>query len=681
MATNPTGKKGSLPPPASAGGQKGAPAANAAKKANISDALAELKRQLHYERPPPPTANSSKDGEALYALHSLYSDTDISSYLLRFLLNGHDGAVYTTSEAIDRLKRRRKFELSLPTLSVTTSVVSTLRSGALRVVGRDRCYGRPVLFLNLRSLSPLSAAAAGDEIQRLVIVVLEYMSAVCMMSGNVASTSAGGGGGSAQATPSNNNKNNSNSNSNDSKGTAGRQRFVLLVNEEGVEWEAHQSLFARFGAIAATVDKYYPQLLDLVLLCGASQAVRRGIASALAGVSLEAKKRVQMVPRAGLEQFLTGSATPEELGGQNRPGSSTQSGGASAAALFSEAVLRHWYAATSYVQAEAAGSVYGTGAAVERPLYLPLPPQLGSQTAMLSGVERILLQTQTYAGNASGMAWTPSRALFCTPKDAGASGRQDRAVDGLFSPLEGDADEATAALDDGICSSISLNSSWVEPAGAESESGSESDADLLTAEDVGPLVTSAGRTHNLHRAPHGADALVLQQESQLTAEEQRRVSGEPLFAAELIQRERRARLTAERKLQLAEAGMVVDPRNLSAVEAELARIHQELNIFTAEVILKSKTAVATEAQGNRRRDGKHGSGNGGASRAAAEGPALTQLLDLTLTALENATNSREVIPAMKFAQPSNRGSPAASYGGGGDKGGSCSDDGGCCCIM
>lgn len=251
------------------------------------------------------------------------SEVAISAFLLRFLLS-----VDSPAAAAKKLSSRRIFEHSLPSLSITPGIVAALRSGAFRILGRDT-KGRVVLFFNVARASAPNLEA--DEIPRLLILLLEYMQSLAVAE--------------APRTPTNSYK----------------QQFVLLVNEEECHWATQQAMVSKANSIHSIFEKYYPGLVGLVVVVGASFETREGIHSSLLSFPSSVKDNVYFVQRSSVPQYMPSDVIPSELGGRLQPESDGM--------YFSEVVLRQWYTLTAFLQEEAS-TPDKKGA---RPTYI-LPP-------------------------------------------------------------------------------------------------------------------------------------------------------------------------------------------------------------------------------------------------------------------------------------------------------------------
>lgn len=219
-------------------------------------------------------------------------------YLLRFLRNKE----LNVDESISKLGRRREFERTLPSLSITPHIVASLRSRALSVIGSDILH-RPVLYLRLG----LHRAGDSASEEKLAIVVLEYLQSLVTKS-NV-------------------------------------HEFALLLNEEGTGWfTSHNSPLKQ--RLAVLLQKYYPELVGLILVVNASWTVTQGLKQSVKS-SNKYRRRIEIISPKELQKYIDASVIPGELGGRNNLQGPAA---ANAATDFSEAVLRYWYAMTMAVR-------------------------------------------------------------------------------------------------------------------------------------------------------------------------------------------------------------------------------------------------------------------------------------------------------------------------------------------
>lgn len=233
----------------------------------------------------------------------------VDMFLLRFLRNKK----LNIDEAIEKLRRRREFERSLPALTVSPGFVRALRSGALSVIGVDMLR-RPVLYIRW---SLLRAAADPEELEKLAIVLLEYMQHLAM------------------SCPS--------------------QEFVLLVGQQEATWFSSQGSL-QSDLFVTLMAKYYPDLVGLVLIVDAPWATRQRVKSALAAAaSSRARNMLQIVSKAELNRYMDPSILPEDLGGRHAAESPLD---------FSETVMRYWYSVIAALAHEAATNA-------PRPLFCP----------------------------------------------------------------------------------------------------------------------------------------------------------------------------------------------------------------------------------------------------------------------------------------------------------------------
>lgn len=307
----------------------------------------------------------------------------VDVFLLRFMRNKK----LNIDETMEKLRRRREFEGSLSGISVTPACVKALRSGAFHLLGVD-VMRRPVLYIRLHIFRSVTEA---EEMEKLAIVLLEYMQAVAMHSSS-------------------------------------QQEIVLLIAQQDSTWYHAQGMGStQSELLIALLSKYYPDLVGLVLIVDAPWATRQRVKTALASTATSSRARnlLQIVSKSDLQRFVDVTILPEDLGGRHALGSPQD---------FSEAVLRHWYATVSLVQQENAGAAFNGS----RPLYIPTSAVVGNGAAPTSsfragggGASRGPSSLRTNHNNVSGL--TPRRTRF------GAS-------------HTGTADAVT---DDGMCSVIS----------------------------------------------------------------------------------------------------------------------------------------------------------------------------------------------------------------------------------
>lgn len=277
----------------------------------------------------------------------------IEAFLLRFIQNNDTVESITT-----KLLARRAFERTLPCFSLSAGMLEALRSGAFHVLGRSK-QQQIVFYISLRRLSIPSLES--DEVQRLFLVLMEYMQLLVLRE-------------TAVSVPS-------------SEASAATQSFLLVINQEGAEWAAQQALLTMADSLYTLYTKYYPNIISQALIVGAPPPARTGITTCISSFSKESKKSVVFIQRDGLKAILDEEALPTELGGQYRMdgGGSDESG-----VNFSDQLLRHWYTLTTFLMEEEADETRNEGHHAKappehgapaagfkdgsRPLYM-LPPQ------------------------------------------------------------------------------------------------------------------------------------------------------------------------------------------------------------------------------------------------------------------------------------------------------------------
>lgn len=95
-----------------------------------------------------------------------------------------------------------------------------------------------------------------------------------------------------------------------------------------------------------------------------------------------------------------------------------------------------------------------------------------------------------------------------------------------------------------------------------------------------------------------------------------------------LQNERELRIAAEQQLRKLRLGVTLDLRTATEVERALARMHAEVNVLIGNIIVRARAAAANDSP-----------------------PTLSQLLSLTLSALETSAHRPQRVSAMKFAVP------------------------------
>ncbi|RNF26592.1 uncharacterized protein Tco025E_01124 [Trypanosoma conorhini] len=243
-------------------------------------------------------------------------DASVDAFLLRCL----SAVQFSVSEAVALLKQRRSYEVSLPSLHITATVLDVLRSGAVSVIGHD-VLGRPVLYVTTHHISQFVLEA--QDLQRLVAVVMEYMLSYCVQTPPPLPSGTGGC---------------------DTLSEEHQQQIILLVNEEASSWHTSQAALANMNAIRSVVCKYYPRFVGLVLVFQASLDVRHGIEAAFGDTLEESKRLVQVVTRGNIQKYIDRSVLTLELGGSNTS--------VAAPDTFTDAVLSHWFNVRSYLAVE-----------------------------------------------------------------------------------------------------------------------------------------------------------------------------------------------------------------------------------------------------------------------------------------------------------------------------------------
>jgi hypothetical protein len=325
----------------------------------------------------------------------------VDTFLLRFMRNKK----LNIDETMEKLRRRREFEGSLSGISVTPGCVKALRSGAFHLLGVD-VMRRPVLYVRLHIFRSVTEA---DEMEKLAIVLLEYVQAVAMHSSS-------------------------------------QQEIVLLVAQQDSTWYHAQGMGStQSELLIALLSKYYPDLVGLVLIVDAPWATRQRVKTALASTATSSRARnlLQIVSKSDLQRFVDVTILPEDLGGRHALGSPHD---------FSEAVLRHWYATVSLVQQENAGSS-------SRPLYIPTSAVVGNGAASTSsfrggGASRGPSSLMR-SNNISGL--TPRRARGFGASQHNNTGGADAATDDGMCSVISDTDVEVLDDEDGTDTELSAS--------------------------------------------------------------------------------------------------------------------------------------------------------------------------------------------------------------------------------
>ncbi|KPI89426.1 hypothetical protein ABL78_1462 [Leptomonas seymouri] len=641
-------------------------------------------------------ASNNADGHAAAALATPAADTTareiyetyglsmtaINAYLLRYLRSKH----LSVDDALAKLRRRRVFERTLPTISVTPVIVAALRSGALHLLGND-LEGRPVLYVNMSALTLPTLEL--DEAQRLLVILLEFMQAQCLLQNNKEDAEARHQ--RAVAASSGKQARAQTVQEAEREATCHLQQFTLLINEENAPWGTYETFFRYSNTFFSMFPKYYPMMLGTILVLGASFEVRMAIKACVGSSPDDVRDAVRMIDRPDLSRFMHPHTIPVELGGQNRVAGSAMN--------FSEAVLRHWFTLTSQMESEntfspslatsaveasavraaAAGSSCerrngGVGsegecerrAHYQRPLYVPPPPLDTTQQHISRQRQAIELQHLSgvvaegvLAGRGTrGRTANQHREVHRSTAAGSSSIREGNGalVDGntlLTLPLllrkERKGNTATRTrtdehTDDGVCSEL-LGGDHDEDHDNEPANDLSEDANELS----GSPYTNGGVTTNqmftaaslsigseaetdFNNTFSGGGAFTSTAGRSVTPEEVSHFTADPDAAIAALRRERRRREQVEQALQFRDLGVMLDMRNASTIEKELAALHQDLNVLVAEVLLKADAA----------------------KRRHQDPPTLHQLLDMTLNAFEGATSTPSTVPAMALAQPCQR---------------------------
>ncbi|ORC87969.1 uncharacterized protein TM35_000192130 [Trypanosoma theileri] len=487
--------------------------------------MQELKRALGWT--PATATNTTNTTTTTTTMAAAAAASD--AFLLRCLTSVH----FSVTEAMAVLKQRRSFEERLTSVRMTAVVLALLRSGTISIIGRD-VLGRPILYISTQHFTqaPLDA----QDIQRLVIVVMEYMLAYCMQMS--ATTPTGGKGSSvlspqqAPASPTQQQQ---------------QQQFIVLINEEKSSWHANQSVMAHISVICSIISKYYPRLIGLVLLYEASWEVRHGIKGAFSGKLSDTMRTVQMVTHADIQKYVDRAVLPHEMGGQNTT--------IETADAFADAVLRHWYLKTSYLLLEDANT---------RPLW-QLPPSVSTVNEWNALHRRIMGNTNpSFPPSPSPIPAAPTSPAAAAAVSSGrcspaavipyisrdASGVLD--VASLVSSRRSHAFRASIDDDDGFCSAIS----------EQDDCGRTASSCRMTPRDICLDMDLNGNT---------ASPVVLSRE---------------------LQRERELRMNAEQQLRKLRLGVTLDLATATELERTLAVMHAELNVLVANIAARARESAA-----------------------------------------------------------------------------------------
>lgn len=578
------------------------------------------------------------------------NEASVLGFLSRYL-----NAAGTAEAAVAKLSSRRHYERTLPSLSVTPGIITVLRSGAFRVLGRD-VQGRVILYVHARHLGSLSGLEM-DEAQRLFILLMEYLqflsavvgSASPPHPGSVTTNSPTRAGGKARKTalPS------------PGKEMAAAQEVLVLINEEGVEWHTQQSLVTRVEGMFSLLMKFYPGLIGLTLFVGAGVETREGIQNAYAGLrasfSPPSPFSLEFISRSTLSQYIPGSVLPIELGGSSS--SSTIPGGSwtgeddgsnksmlpsngkcgslaspSAAfvpespAEFSELVLRQWYTLTSFLLEEEAvllaaehqqgDPISETFSSPLSELKRPLKTGEGSPSSPVLYRPLYLLPPHRVVLSfyANSIGFSRLTGLSLPSRVAGGYGRQRRPLShhhrdpSLFSPAASLQDVPVAAADDAF---------GVETHGDGDEDYEEDDGLCSLATDLEGSFTMERTERFLRQEMVDAGSPM---------------SGAQLRAAYRV--ECAMRKAAEQRLEAARVQAIPIPcKNAERIEQVLISLHQEVNQLIGDILKR----VLLEQQ----------------SRVPAQGSRLNTtpacslelLLDTTIAALGVAAGVPAAVPA------------------------------------
>ncbi|CBZ27074.1 conserved hypothetical protein [Leishmania mexicana MHOM/GT/2001/U1103] len=635
------------------------------------------------------------------------SMTAVDAYLLRYLRSKN----LVIEDAVTKLRRRRTFEHTLPMLSVTSTTVAALRTGAFHLLDHDLA-GRPVLYINVATFTLPTLEL--DEAQRLLVILLEFMQGRCLLKNNEDATAmqrrrrqhvdptvsanslANGGrennGGAATPTHA--------AQDMGKETVSDLQQFTLLVNEEGVPWMMHTSFLKNCSTLLSILPKYYPLLLGSVLVLGTSLEMRTAIKACVGSSSEDVRNSVQMIEKADLPRYMDASTIPVELGGHKQIVGSSMN--------FSEAVLRHWFTLTSQMEDECVGSdggvadakvpttisAAGAGPASEagaanghkedaggaetphwlpRPLYVP-PPPLGTTQRHISRQRHAveLQHLSSSGGSVVGVITGPGSPGPMRPcKYGGSSARNGKHI--LMSPAAAASRSTAVTTPHGTpTSQKDQAAATVTPGAARAEdvsddgicsalSGADDRDDDADNEGGGAGVhtrtNSFVPTYQLYTAASSlAGSLTVEGEMHLSglgASHNRHHLGASMHSAAsaTVSREEVARFVDHPD----DAIVALRQERRRRQRAEQALYFRDLGVAldmrNAPIIEKELAAIHQDL--NVLVAEILVKAEAARKRQKAP-PTLNQLLDLTLTAFESATRTPSSVPAMALAEPVQR---------------------------
>lgn len=647
--------------------------------------------------------------EGIAAAREIYdtyglSMTAVNAYLLRYLRSKH----LSVDDALAKLRRRRVFERTLPTISVTPTTVAALRSGALHLLGND-LEGRPVLYVNMSAFTLPTLEL--DEAQRLLVILLEFMQAQCLLKNNEddaetrqqrAAASNGGASPEAQTI-----------HEAEKEATRHLQQFTLLINEEGAPWGTHESFLRNSGTFFSMFPKYYPMMLGTVLVLGASFEIRMAIKACVGNSPDDVRDAVRMIDRADLPSFMHPHTIPVELGGQKQVAGSAMN--------FSEAVLRHWFTLTSQMEEEgtfslsSATSVNGAAAAAafvnaagatgfpdgekvdtdseeglerrahyQRPLYVP-PPPLGTTQQLISR-QRQTIELQHLSGvvvTGLSSVWgdgkvfkQPQRDIQrnTAPATAAATAAGLKSADGtattrdnsISGPLGSRKEQKSSTgarpahteevTDDGVCSELSGVDDYDDDDvdhDDNNDRGGERGRNMsdFANERSGSRFSNGGATTaQMFTAASASIASEGELETNCT---RGNAAAAPATspAAGTVTAEEVLRFTANPDAAIAALRRERQCRVQAQQALQFRDLGVNLDLRNASTIEKELAAQHQDlnvlvAEVLLKAEA--------ARKRQKAPPTLNQLLDLTLTAFEGATSTPSAVPAMALAQPCQR---------------------------
>ena len=286
----------------------------------------------------------------------------VDSFLMRYVRSSD----LIANKAIEALKQRREFERAMPGVSVTSFIVSSLRSGAFAVIGEDTMH-RPILHIRLGNFRTSSDSYDTD---RLVFVLLEYMQGLAMRHFSEAGVDGNGivdANGGANSTRGSKVRSRAASSMSASPATAQCQEIVILMQDHdggggsgGIFANRGTQLISRIVSLAT---KYFPNLIGGILMVDIGWTAQQTLRTNAA-----VQRVLDVVKAEHLGRFIDPSIIPEDLGGKKVKIAGRMRNQACVEANtpqdFSQIVLRHWFNTVSVIVSEENQI---------RPLWQPLP--------------------------------------------------------------------------------------------------------------------------------------------------------------------------------------------------------------------------------------------------------------------------------------------------------------------